>query len=786
MKLHLIIVFLFALQFTRSQTDSIDGNSNHKYVSQTYMDIYQENIGNAAYQSLHVPETANLIADDSVLAVTVMNYPSLDHVLKYKKFELGITLPFNVLKRVNNFLTNEGRYPDELNPFLEWELDVEATFFHPETGTVKKIDGYYHREYTENPVTNDWDDIGTDYPFRIRFAPPQTGRWTVQVTIKVKGKTTHQSQLLEFNVVESGDPGYVHVFPNKKNLKRGDRMIFPVGHNFLDSDIAHGTAWIGSKLGSDLFGDQNTKASNTLEWKHYLSKVENYFQNGGKYIRTIQAPWISLIEYEKKGNYYERLHYAWEQDKLLELCEQYDALMMFNLLIHNTLEEYGTYELTHWDWGREEKHWLTGENTINEQRPVFCYNDTPDKKPHETFLLENDLKYHEQRTRYYISRYGYSTKIYAFELLSEPFNVSNHALNNQQPYFLPETEATAQQESDQQMLFRAIENYHDRLGNFIKINMGHTEHLLGVNYTMHVWNPTTPAIQMDQSLHIETIDIIGLNYYATTPNKYIISKSGDNNAFYKSENSRARAVKELQSWANKPVILSEFGDGDGNYECSNYSNVYIDIMSGGFIGVCGYNLWPGLESGERFLWSATIRAQNHMNSNEVISTLSDGNGNWKQGRQHDTRTKELQYYISDNKELSVGYIRNRTYNIHTMRINDDCKLDAYFNGQNLFDNLMDIAWNDGPRKNQLKVTELNSNTNYQIDWYSFKEGVYLGSDRKKTSFSKGKLVLRFPELSVTSETIKNPMIWFVIRQNSNKNGLLTVNQETEAFLLKSK
>ncbi len=189
---------------------------------------------------------------------------------------------------MNHFLLNEGTYPDELNPFVEWDVDVEATFFHPATQTVKTIDGYYHREYIENPITDDWDDVGTAYPFRIRYAPPQNGKWIAQITIKINGLIEYQSEKFGFHVVESGDPGYVKVHPNRKNLQRGTNMIFPVGHNFFEAD--GGAAWVGSAIGNNLFGTQRTKASNTLVWDKYYSKVENYFQSGGKYIRTIQVP----------------------------------------------------------------------------------------------------------------------------------------------------------------------------------------------------------------------------------------------------------------------------------------------------------------------------------------------------------------------------------------------------------------------------------------------------------------------------------------------------------------
>ncbi len=383
-----------------------------------------------------------------------------------------------------------------------------------------------------------------------------------------------------------------------------------------------------------------------------------------------------MIEFEKKGNYYDRLHYAWEQDKLLDLCEQYDALMMFNLMIHHSFEERGSYHLDNWDWGKWINHYETKVPEYTDTNLVYCYNDNPQeiggKQPYEALMLENDLKYHEQRTRYYIARYGYSTKIYEFELLSEPFNVGKHGKTGYQPYF---------NSTQQSTLFNAIETYHGRLSWYIKEKTNHTEHLLGVDYSMGVWKTDPNDIKMDQSLHHGNIDIIGINDYTYLYHKYIIKKNGNNNSFESDENSRARAVKEFQAWVNKPVIFSEFGDGDDIHNCSGYTGSFVDIMSAGFTGVAGYNLWEGRDSNQNFLWPATIRAQYHMNGTDVITTLSNGNGGWVQGRQHEkvysshvSKIKELQYYISQNKERSVGYVRNRSYNIHTKRTNDTCNV----------------------------------------------------------------------------------------------------------------
>ena len=69
---------------------------------------------------------------------------------------------------------------------MEWDIDVEATFYHAASGTTKKIDGFYTREYFANTQTDDWDSVGTNYPFRVRFAPPLNGQWKAFISIRIK------------------------------------------------------------------------------------------------------------------------------------------------------------------------------------------------------------------------------------------------------------------------------------------------------------------------------------------------------------------------------------------------------------------------------------------------------------------------------------------------------------------------------------------------------------------------------------------------------------------------
>jgi hypothetical protein len=197
--------------------------------------------GTGSTGEIHLKITAK-----SDLNIAVMNCTDLYTVLRYKKLEFGIELPSELLTRVNHYLLNEGTFNDELNPFLAWNIDVEAVFTHIQTGKIMKVPGFYTREYVENIQTDDWDDIGTNYPFRIRFAPPENGQWRCSLGIKLKNgqEMGYQASDFYFNVIESGDLGYVKVHENKMNLKHGDRMIFPVGLNIPGPD-GHGIPFGG-------------------------------------------------------------------------------------------------------------------------------------------------------------------------------------------------------------------------------------------------------------------------------------------------------------------------------------------------------------------------------------------------------------------------------------------------------------------------------------------------------------------------------------------------------------
>ncbi len=686
--------------------------------------------------------------------VWLMSGTSMEEVLRYKKLEFGVQLPADLHDRIEAFVhPSGGNSAVPLNPYLESELDIEMTFTHS-SGLQRYREAFYYQDFKRNLATNDWDELATDHPMRVRFAPGLNGIWTASTKVKVAGVTVAELLPFSFEVVESGDPGFVTIHPNKRNLTRNNRIIYPAGHNFpspISVDIVYGSN-----------PSESNKAAKVDDWMEYHGIVQDYADRGGKYIRTLQAGYSSLIEFEVRGNYSNRLHYAWEQDKLIETCESEDLLVLFNLMQQEPTMKYANFYMSNWDFG----HWKQ-DGTIdpNDPHPAYCYYTYPGKEPMEMFTDPVDIEFHKQRTRYYFSRYGYSPQIYSFELVNEPFHLGElweDGGSNDNGVVLP------------QGTVDAIFNYHDKLSKYIRHDLRHKDHLIGYNLRFSDI-PVDPAVasNMEPTSYIPELDILSYNPYADSPDKLIITKtSNDRLEVEATENSLYARNFRLHEWYQKPVLLSE--SGHVNNSCSNYAGHYKDVMSLGFTGAAGFNMWSGwLISPSTYnnvvaRWTATIRAQDHMNGNDVIYSLASNgsnNGDWQQGREYNDydgfeKIKEHQYYVSSDQLRAVGYLYNRTFNVFTAQNAVGCAdpISAWPN--NAFNAAKTTEWNN----NKMEVHGLGSNKWYTIDYYTYKEGLYWDTKCVKSSWT-GKLVLEHAPMKTT----ENPLLWYVIRRsNCNK------------------
>jgi hypothetical protein len=733
----------------------------------------------------------------SLYDLVVLNYTDLVSIEKCKKVEIGIDLSEEIEERIQLFLAGDSGSKFPLNPFISddlnpntSELAIHATFVHSSTQTVKERDFFYYHDYVQKG--EGWkDDVNkaNKYLMRVRFAPSLPGEWKSTITINLDGERT---QLPEFNfqVLDNDHAGFVKVHKNKRNLELGGEIIFPIGHVFPGPyNRANG--------GQTPWGDiPNGPQANTTagDWNQFIGDIKSYINQGGESFKLIQTAYGNLLEFEEKGNYIKRMHYAWEQDKIMDLCEENNVLINFNLLFQDVIMGYGqngsgTYG-DPWDYGN---YGQDGPVPFSaDYYPTFCYFK-PGTLPSHQFLDTVLMNFHKQRTRYYVARYGYSPQIYTWELMSEPFHMDQfHRAEISHPITgvkIDDEPATNIEHPGHEVAIEAINRYHNKLSDYMKNELKDHDHLITIDQSIIDDNS---AIYPYQSAFNPSIDIIGYNYYSAKPDKLVISKddkNGKNNTVIDdNETTIFKLFTDKFLLFHKPIILSESGHGSTEMQlkCIGTSGNIIDAMTLCYSGIAGIHPWEGYQYGnynqydERLLWPSTIASEKFMNSNKVTETLNNLEGNWDQGRQVEKIAqsdieypKELQYYISQNKELSTGYVRNRSYNIYTMRTDESCSLaenyDAGFEAP--LHEFTPIDFELGSVKSifnrYIYVTGLKRKTFYEITWYDFISGEVLPIKQTQRSDSKSRLKVEFPDL--TLETPQRPIVWFSMKKVAEPN-----------------
>ncbi|MEX1191312.1 MAG: hypothetical protein WEA99_05010 [Brumimicrobium sp.] len=545
----------------------------------------------------------------------------LSAVPRLEKLELGITLPEFIHEGVENFIEDQGN--PKINPFMSSQLKVEAVFewdnplsFGPAVIT-KKRDGFYYEEfdrdvsgfddlYTHPLADNDdqvpnseyphlgggWTKETTDYPFRVRFAPPRIGSW--RCTIKIifpPSNTEYVSPEFTFNVVDSNKKGYLKVDDNDRFLKRDDKTYRPIGINnpWPTSDGAPLNKADGKRLVSR--PEYKGVTAPIAHYEQYLRNIDTLAMNGVNYFRLIMCPWSLDIEYEKLGDYSDRMHIAKEMDLILERAEQNDILIHWDLMIHFTLQTNAFY-ITAWDWsfdGVPGDDWSTSTNG-------YCYHDELNlNSPIEFFENTQAKKYYKERLRYIVARWGYSPDIAMFEHFSEINQVgTEHKANGDTIGGTNQYTTNANKEK--------IFHWHGEMSNYLKDEL-EIPQLLTLSYT------TAFDEENDHSFWHGNIDVINHNNYNYgTEESEMIFENSNTIIFYEEKNFNwyydghtvndfrnesygTPPVEEGRGRYEKPMFYSETGP----HECWKCDTVGVEIIRSAwktpFTGAAGALEW---------------------------------------------------------------------------------------------------------------------------------------------------------------------------------------------------
>lgn len=697
--------------------------------------------------------------------IKAVNYRTVDAVQKNGKLELSIALPSDITNRVENFI-NRTKDAEKLNPFDPQDLDITVHFMHTDkNGVTDTILGYgfYYQEFRRNGDLKGWGKVNNvlNSPFRVRFTPQKIGAWKCVAYIKEKNKKeAYVSPEFEFSVVRSDLPGFLSVSENQHYFEVDGELFLPLGMNMPTQ-------------GGPMTGFRS-EGANPVEYKIYLDRLEELRNAGGNYFRYMTTPWTTEVEFEVLGDYTDRLVQAWEMDQVVEKCEDIGLRLHWDMSYMTQLTYIGVFGLYFWDWTDKRDSIATCGILPNwfDNDIGFCYHtdETYGVETVDEFLTSEDLiRYYQNRLRYMVARWGYSTHIGVMELFNEInysgvlFGLTEDCKLDYESQYKPYFNDTA--------YVRKLSDWQIEMGRFLKEDLGHYDHPYGVNFGGAPNYATPDELPYepedgaslacgDVAYFSEYVDIMSYNDYYRWPNKFEYQHED----LIKLKKFAKRQNFEEESY-EKPLMYSEVGMGiHGCDDVFTFRQLYVISP---FTGAAGpgmpwhyNNNMPEYDSIRRRELGWGIMPV----VDDFFSEVPLNRGDWQSG--FDLRRDQMAelHYLTEGHRASraVAVINNRTVNRYSMREtwcdeNPD-KCDCDLQGQEFeyypdaYKSAQAFDWNDkrGIGGQMLKISGMEFTSKYKVVYYDGLTGDFV-MESTKWSDAFGNLKLKYPELADVPE-----------------------------------
>lgn len=701
---------------------------------------------------------------------------------KFEKMEIGLSLPQSLDEKIQAFFNESVRAEVKLNPFNRHDLSIEVAFYKNDR-LLHVSQGFYYQEFSKDLDKNTWYSDTTSYDYRVRYSPTETGDYTAQITIKARNVETF-TENFEFTVEDSTNPGFVEKGENGKHMRfSGTKESFVgVGQDIpwpVWEDWAHMDKAIGPK---------NVEET-------YMA-LEAFKKAGGNYTRFVAAPWFLQLEWEALGNYAPRLNHAWELDRMSEYCEENDIYYMFCALLHTPLQsrtdaEDGLFPGVRWE--------------------TYCYNDedrSPAEVAHERPIgISKVIEYYSNPIandhaknyfRYLVARYGYSTSLAGWQLMSE--------IDETAEYRDLEKPGDSIDRSENRLHIR---NWVNAMSTFIRedLNDPHLTSVAiikGIGYSKTLWDP--------ELYNLKYIDFFGYHdyMYETKPSE---GKTRNRNLLL-----RYPSVNELNlgyqndsisfpGFQSKLYIYDEFGhylaipkpekvddteDPTVDFNnCADFmfkQDLWFTFSSG--CAVAGLDWWNHGKEPRHEMWKryfpGVLKFSSGIDFEKVdYTTVVEIKGKMMIAQRWPLTEKEinksndrpykkddlLEAYtqVSSTQDQAFGWMSNRSIHWYNMKDEYPC-LNSLVNGTDPYaiPYLYEPKDDDIPEKpidvredfHFIKVYHLLKRREYRIDFYNTLTGEIFASHTERSN-GKGVLKVSAPEMKV----LENPDVAYKIVLN---------------------
>ncbi len=307
-----------------------------------------------------------------------------DSVPQHTKFEIGLALPDNLQREIQNFLVNSN---GGLNPYDPEAISIEV-LFRSAGGRYKTRYGFYYQPFRMEQNGDFWMPDSTSYPWRVRFAPDQTGDWAADIRVLRNGLPLYAQQTIYFRCVAGTHKGRLQ---NPRVYDRPNRILaFPDGSPFTI---------IGDNISSG--GFVTYKPS---QQQHQLNGVKELKRSGGTFTRFELPAQAGLPDWPVYDNYTGKLDEMYGFDEIVEYCTQEE--IYFTVFRHHVELFEDPDHIGEASW--EGVSWFENpyRKAFGMERQIAYFTDT------------NALVWQKNCLRYMDARWGYSPK-FAFFGFSE-------------------------------------------------------------------------------------------------------------------------------------------------------------------------------------------------------------------------------------------------------------------------------------------------------------------------------------------------------------------------------
>lgn len=224
---------------------------------------------------------------------TILRGLSNGKIQKYGTIEIGIRMPERENAYRNFLFPSEiiKRLPGytQINPYSEKFLRLQFTC----NGKTYTVPAFYMQDAAPDEKANQYVLQDTDWPWRVRFAVPDTGSWQCLVLLgEDPAQAIPRNASVSFQCIPGNNHGYLNVAPDRRHFQLTDgSLFFAIGQNicWADDPVLFGRP-----------GPPPVYLTGYFDIYHYLN---NLADNGGNYVRIVMIFWSTGVEWERLGVY---------------------------------------------------------------------------------------------------------------------------------------------------------------------------------------------------------------------------------------------------------------------------------------------------------------------------------------------------------------------------------------------------------------------------------------------------------------------------------------------------